>query len=249
MEVTSIDLGHASDEQVAALRDLASNHCVVLIRGQQAGAAELAAFGHRVAPVAIFEENQTVPGFSEVVQIGAVVNTTEIWHSDGTFRDLPPSYSILSGQVLPSAGGDTIFANQYAAYEALSPALQEALSRLKAVHEARYSYTRDRDGLHNVHPVVRLHPDTERPALFVNPLFVHRFDGMMEEESQGLLQYLFRRQVAPEFVYRHRWSHGDVLMWDNRCTLHYAVGDYAGEPRLMYRVQTKDGMPPVGSAL
>lgn len=140
-----------------------------------------------------------------------------------------------------------MFANQYVAYEALSSTLKRLLKTLKAVHEdhilaSAYGIA-DLDAKPSVHPVVRTHPESARKCLFVNPLYTMRFDGMTREESAGLLEYLNRHAVSPDFCYRHRWMPGDVVMWDNRCTLHYAVHDHGDEERLLYRTTITGDRP------
>lgn len=169
------------------------------------------------------------------------------WHSDVSFRQRPAMASILYAIEIPPVGGDTLFASMTAAYEALSPGLKAKLRGLRAVHDfavqAHQSYSPDViesgdfDG-HNryVHPVVITHPESGRRALFVNPGFTAQLEGFSPEESRALLEYLCRHATRPEFVYRHRWQPNDLLIWDNRCLMHYAIADYEGRgERYMHR--------------
>ena len=185
------------------------------------------------------------------------------WHSDFSFLDEPPSYTLLYALELPALGGDTLWASQYAAYEALSPGMQRLLDPLRAIQTAWPHGTRgpapstavsrsigmarndpsaDREVLH---PVVRVHPVTGRKALFVNPVYSQRFEGMSEEESRPLLQFLFQHATRAEFSCRLRWAPGTLTIWDNRCLLHMALNDYDGSRRLLHRT-TVAGERPVG---
>lgn len=163
----------------------------------------------------------------------------EFWHADITFMAPPASVSLLQSLVLPPVGGDTLFANQHLALDALSPAFRATLEGLRAVH-LYPGMSEDATGAMAVHPVVRRHPRTGRDALFVNPAFVQRFEGMTVAESRPLLQQLFEHQVRPEFTCRARWSPGMLLLWDNRAVLHYAMNDYFGHERTLQRVTSME---------
>ncbi len=185
------------------------------------------------------------------------------WHSDFSFLDEPPSFTMLYALELPDVGGDTLWSSQYAAYDALSPAMQRMLDPLRAVQTGwphgtkgpsasvavsrsvvmtRNDPSADREV---THPVVRVHPVTGRKALFVNPVYTQRFDGMTEAESRPLLSFLFEHATKPEFTCRLRWTPGTMAIWDNRCLLHLAVNDYDGSRRLLHRT-TVAGEIPVG---
>jgi taurine dioxygenase len=185
------------------------------------------------------------------------------WHSDFSFLEEPPMGSLLYGREIPSHGGDTLFASMYAAYEALSPGMRAMLDGMNAVHTGkpygvqgvpkdlrvsrsikmeRNNPEADRETLH---PVVRVHPDTGRKALFVNAIYTHRFADMTAAESKPLLDFLFAHAIQPEFTCRLRWAPGSLAMWNNRCTMHYAVNDYDGQRRLMHRI-TVAGERPAG---
>jgi taurine dioxygenase len=166
--------------------------------------------------------------------------------------------TMLVAREVPPAGGDTLFASQYAAYESLSPAMRELLATLHAVNSsalADVSRTRE-DRLRDAgdadagrvytatHPVVRTHPETGRKALFVNVAHSARFAGMTEEESRPLLRFLFQHQVKPEYTCRFRWEVGSLALWDNRCAQHNPVNDYHGHRRVMHRI-TLEGDTPV----
>lgn len=167
------------------------------------------------------------------------------WHSDVSFRKRPAMVSILYGIEVPALGGDTIFTNMTMAYETLSDAMKRLIEPLRAVHHfagasnAAWSHEQvslqDLDGTNTAeHPVVRVHPDTGKKSLFVNPGNTAYLSGFSPEESQALLAFLYDHAIRPEFQYRHRWAPRDLLIWDNRCTLHYAIADYT-EDRYMHR--------------
>jgi taurine dioxygenase len=188
----------------------------------------------------------------------------EGWHSDNTYLERPPLGSCLHAIEVPEYGGDTLYASQYAAYEALSPGMKKMLDGLKAVHEPHsYAsgilegyYERNRAmklrndavmeaalKLSTEHPVVRTHPETRRKALYVNAAYTVRFKDWTEEESRPLLEYLYRHCVRPEFTCRFRWSKGALAFWDNRCVQHNPVNDYHGHRREMHRVTAQGDRP------
>jgi alpha-ketoglutarate-dependent taurine dioxygenase len=148
--------------------------------------------------------------------------------------------------VIPEAGGDTLFASQYLAYETLSEGMKRLLQELRGWHGgaklAAYSGIKD-SAAPQSHPIVRTHPETGRKGLFVNRLYTYCIEGLTEAESWGLLDFLFDQGCRPDFTYRHQWAPGDVIMWDNRCTLHYAVHDYGEEPRVMHRTTIAGDIP------
>ncbi len=176
-----------------------------------------------------------------------------LWHSDWSFQESPPSATVLYAVDTPPVGGDTVFADGYRAFAALSPTMQRMLEGLQAVHSAAPSYgpkglfARD-DASRTmqivvsaeaeqtqVHPLVRRHPLSGRPALYINHVYTLAIVGLHAEESRALLEFLFRHMTRDEFVYRHRWRDRTLLIWDNRCVVHYADGGYEGHQRLMYR--------------
>jgi taurine dioxygenase len=182
-----------------------------------------------------------------------------IWHTDTAYLEVPPMGTLLMAEEVPSYGGDTIFANQYLAYESLSEGMKKVLNGLKGVNssaKADVSKTReDRvkdstpakgqpESYESIHPVVRTHPETGRKSLYVNTAHTARFDGWTEKESEGLLKFLHEHQVKVEFTGRWQWRNGDIAFWDNRCMLHNPVNDYQGYRRGMLRI-TLEGDRPV----
>jgi taurine dioxygenase len=185
------------------------------------------------------------------------------WHTDFSFLERPPVMSILYAEQVPDAGGDTIWASMYAAYAALSPGMQRTLDRLNAMHSGHvYGAARPPTGIatstsieisrnnpeadaERAHPVVRVNPHTGDKALYVNPVYTTRFEDMAEEESRGLLDYLYAHCTRAEFTCRFRWARGSIAVWDNRYSMHLAINDYDGHRRAMYRTSTA-GERPVG---
>ena len=209
-----------------------------------------------------------VPGHPDHPEIlvldGAQGGRNARWHTDVTFMPAPPAASVLVGDVMPAFGGDTMWADTRTAYERLSPAVQAAIDTLEAVHRISplaywgepFDTALGRDDAQRlfddaakvppvIHPVVRVHPVTGRKNLFVNPGFTTHIVGMSRIESDGLLRLLYEHATQPELVLRHRWRAGDVVIWDNRATMHYAVDDYGAAQRCMRRVTIR-GTTPVG---
>jgi taurine dioxygenase len=190
-----------------------------------------------------------------------VLNFANAWHSDLSYLPAPPAYTLLHAWEVPGHGGDTVWSNQYLAYETLSSGLKATLDELDAVHSAGMAYGtgglldqfKDFTSMaiapspdayaEHVHPVVTVHPVTGRRALFVNPVYTTRFEGWSKEESQALLAHLHRHSINENFTCRLRWSVHTLAIWDNRCTMHNALNDYAGVRREMYRTSVQGSIP------
>ena len=263
-EVSGVDLSkELSDGAVKALRAAWLEHLVLFFRDQPVTPAQFLAFARRLGePV----EYPFVKGLDDVPEIIPVlkleheqINFGGVWHSDTTYLDVPPMASMLVAREVPPAGGDTLFANMYLAYDTLSDGLKRTLEGLNGVAssaKADASRTRE-DRLRDSaradakkeyvasHPVVRVHPETGRKALYVNVAHTIRFDGWTDEESAPLLAHLFRHLTRPEFSCRFRWQPGSIALWDNRCTQHNAINDYHGHRRSMLRI-TLAGDTPAG---
>ena len=237
-EVVGVDLAALDDETSLAIRRAFLEHGVLVFRDQDLTPEAHKAFGRRFGALHAHPVAKGVEGHPEILLLenrGKDRTITEVWHSDVTCERRPPAISILHARVLPEYGGDTMWANQYLAFERLSVGMRRMLSGLRAVHRAFE--------LEAVHPVVRTHPETGRKALFVNAGFTRCFEAMTEDESRPLLRYLVEQATTPDLCYRHRWSPGDVAMWDNRCVMHFAVHDYGDEQRVMHRVTVQGDEP------
>jgi taurine dioxygenase len=192
-----------------------------------------------------------------------VLNFANAWHSDLSYLPAPPAYTLLHAWDVPDHGGDTVWSNQYLAYETLSSGLKATLDGLDAVHSAGMAYgtgglldqVKDYTSMaiapsedayaEHVHPVVTVHPVTGRRALYVNPVYTTRFAGWTKDESAALLAHLHRHSINENFTCRLRWSVRTLAIWDNRCTMHNALNDYSGVRREMYRTSVK-GTAPAG---
>lgn len=262
--VHGVDLSRATDDQVRAVRAALAEYKVLFFSGQHALHPDSqVALGRRLGEVT--ESHPVVPGVDqEHPEIYALDSATggfaDVWHTDVTFVRRPPLGSVLRAVVLPPTGGDTQWADLELAYRSLSEPLQRLADQLVAVHDGTREfgyYLAQREerttwegeefrALVPVeHPVVRVHPETGRKGLFVNPGFVSHIQGVSDAESRYLLDLFYAHITKPEHVVRHRWSVGDVVMWDNRSTAHYANRDYGDQRRVMHRI-TLRGDAPVG---
>jgi taurine dioxygenase len=260
--VTGVDLSKPiSDAVFQAIHGAWLRHLVLVFPGQRLDPAAMVAFSRRFGELDDFENQVTHrdPEFKEVMtltnrlqngQQSKTYNAGQNWHTDQSYALRPAKATCVHCIEKPSVGGDTLFANMYLAYETLSPKLREFLDGLEAVHDASLIEGLDKRGPDVVaefkrknppvvHPAVRLHPESGRKALYVNER-VRQFVGLSEAESRPLIKFLCEHSVAPRLVYRHYWSVGDLVIWDNRCLVHMAVGDYdPSEIRHMLRTSGK----------
>ena len=266
-EVHGVDLSQPlGDETFEDIHNALVDHQVIFFRDQDITEDQHKAFGRRFGTLNIHPRYEPLEGPPEIFPIRKDPEHKRIvgesWHHDLTHLPEPPMGSILYALEVPPVGGDTMFASQYAAYEALSDGLKELLDGMHAVHDNRIqspkvSAARNeertsklREDLSEeeepecVHPVVITHPDSGRKALYVNRIRTHRFVDMTEEESKPLLEYLFEHSYKPEFTCRFRWRKGSIAFWDNRVVMHKALNDYPGYKRYMNRV-TVNGARPV----
>lgn len=266
-EITGVDLTRpVPDAILAEVKAAWARHGVVAfpdqllgLEAQEAFTEQMGGFGHDpyVKPMA---------GHPNVLELRRepdekATNFGAGWHSDWSFQEAPPAATLLHSKVIPPVGGDTLFVDACRAYEALSPVMQAMLAPLRAVHSARQSYgtkgvfakdtqkrtmeiivSEDADSA-LTHPLVRTHPVTGRKALFVSPVYTVGIEGMTPEEAKAILGFLFAHLTKDEFIYRHKWREQMLLMWDNRCTMHFAEGGYDGHLRLMHRTTVKGDTP------
>lgn len=260
-EILGLDLSHSPSEAVCArLRAALGEHLVLFLRDQRLDLAALKRATRIFGPLLRVPYVEPAPQDPDVIAVlkeaeeGGISVFGGDWHSDFSFLERPPAGSLLYGVEVPPYGGDTLWANQVKACETLPDDLKALVNGRRAVHVGapygvahapdetvatsrsikmrRGDPAADRERLH---PVVRRHPTTGRRALFVNPIYTTRLDGLSEEESRPILERLYRHATRPEFTCRFRWAPGSLAIWDNRMTLHYAINDYDGHRRLMYR--------------
>jgi taurine dioxygenase len=250
-----------SDALIAEIRKIWLEHGVIFFRDQPLDSAAYLAFAKRFGEVVEYPFVKGLPDFPLIIPVLKLPhekhNFGGVWHTDTTYLAEPPSATMLIARELPPVGGDTMFASNYAAYEALSEGLKKTVDQLVAVNssaKAAVTHSREdrlgdsasskgREELNSQHPVVRTHPETGRKALYVNPGHTVRFVGWTEEESAPLLDYLFAHQVRPEFTCRFNWTVGAIALWDNRCVLHNPINDYHGHKRLLHRITLKGDIP------
>lgn len=253
-EIHGLDLcAPLSDAAFRALESALIDHKVIYLRDQKLTTAQHVAFGRRFGELEV-HPFRTEGEFPEIMVLDNhqdnPVLSTDVWHSDTTFRARPTLYSILRCLQMPDQGGDTLWADMAAAYDGLSETLKSMIDGLEAVHDFknfRVLFSEnddDREKLRRmeelypnpVHPVVRTHPVTGRKILFVNPQFTLRLVGMTDRESTALLDLLYQQAQVPEYQFRLRWRPGTIVLWDNRSTQHYAANDYFPNRRHMERV-------------
>jgi taurine dioxygenase len=249
-EVTGIDVRKMSDATFEEVRQAFVDHRLLVIKDQDLTPDELMGFGERWGQLLVHPLTPHIEGHPPVQAIentGKKATLNEHWHTDMSFEARPPKMTMLHAKEVPALGGDTAFADQHAAYDSLSDGLRKVLDGLNAVHAssdfARIVGKDPKAAPRAVHPVVRTHPDTGRKALYLCRAFTERFEDMTRSESRGLLEFLFERSVRPDFTWRQRWSAGDLVLWDNRSLLHYAIHDHGDQPRLLHRITVQGEVP------
>jgi taurine dioxygenase len=250
-----------SAAQAAEVRKALLDHQVIFIRNQNLTADQYMAFARAMGEPIEYPFVKGLDGYPHIIEVKKLehekVNFGGIWHSDTTYLEEPPMGSMLLSREVPPYGGDTMFANQYLAWEALSDTMKKLLDGLVGLNSsarADVSKTREdrikTDGKAEApkeylaeHPLVRTHPETGRKALFVNVAHTAGIQGMTQEESTPILEFLFRHQVKPEFTCRWSWEPNAIAFWDNRCAQHNPVNDYHGFRRIMHRITLKGDRP------
>ena len=264
VEILGIDVGVTLEAGVISeIRRLLADRGVVFFRDQELTPEQHKAFGMQFGPLVSNPVYDHVAGHPEIMPVVKEAhdryNIGDTWHSDMSYMEEPPLGSILYALEVPPCGGDTLWTNMSAVYEALPAAMKEMLAGRRALHSDRFLTERlqernagrstrlreDRVGkeLSALHPVVRRHDESGRPALYVNYPFTWSLEGMSREESLPLLNQLIQHATRPEFCCRFRWQKGSLAFWDNRCTMHYACNDYQGYRRAMHRITIAGGRP------
>ncbi|MDP6705320.1 MAG: TauD/TfdA family dioxygenase [Alphaproteobacteria bacterium] len=264
-EIGGVDLKAPLEDAVfGEIHQAFLEHLVVFFHGADLAPGEQREFAARFGAPNRYPFAQGVDGHPDVIEIVKMEEETENfgggWHSDTTYLERPPKATCLQAKVVPPVGGDTLFANMYLAYEALSAGMKAMLEGLVLQNSAslkgRNPVTRfgfqamagqnedKAEETYAEHPVVRTHPETGRRALYLNRLHSRAFKGMTETESAPLIDYLCSHAVKPEFTCRFTWGVGSIALWDNRCAMHNPINDYQGQRRVMHRI-TIEGERPV----
>ena len=253
------DVRSLSDSQLAELRHAICEHLVVFLAHQSLSPFEQVEFSHRLGPAADSPFIEPSPDHPEVIKVlkeardGTSLNFGGAWHSDFSFQPAPPSFTVLHAIDIPPYGGDTVWSSMTAAYDYLSPQQKEEFANFSAVHTARDAYSPKMQQIHSglssmnivcdesandihVHPLVTTHPETGKKVLFFNRAYVRDLVGTVDEaETKKLLDWLHLHTTDAKFTVRHKWSNGDLAIWDNRSTQHYALNDYVGFRRELHR--------------
>ncbi len=265
-EITGVDITDLDNQTFDAIYESFNKHSVVVIRDQHLTPEQHVAFSRRFGKLMIhvlkdelLEEHPEIYKLSNVVKDGKAQgrpNAGQYWHSDLTYEETPSKGSVMHALEVPESGGDTMFSHTAAAYEGLSDAMKAFLEEKTAIHEFRHAYEKFTKRIPGTvpipeeafaarppveHPVIRTHPETGRKCLFVNPGFTVRIKELSFDESDAVLEHLYRHMTKPQYFYRHSWQTRDVVLWDNRSLMHCAVGDYAPEQRRhMHRTTIMD---------
>ena len=259
-EISGVELDKPMrPEIVSEINAAFLDYLVIVFRDQSLTPHQLLDFSSQLGEPMEYPQTKGLPECPLVTPVVKLENETVnfggVWHSDTTYLDRPPKASLLYAIEVPPAGGDTIFSNQYLAYETLSDGLKKTLSSLVGVNTsanpdmaATRKHRQADDGvslkvLQAAHPAIRTHPETDLKALYVNAAHTSHFEGWTEDESRPLLDYLSKHQVQPEFTCLLHWKPGTLTVWDNRCTQHYPMNDYHGHKRVMHRLTLAGDVP------
>jgi alpha-ketoglutarate-dependent taurine dioxygenase len=258
-EIRGVDCADVDDDTIAAIRAAWLEWLVVFFPDQSLDDEQQIAFAERFG--AVIEGHPIEPtsdAHPEVQPIDSDRGRTNFWHTDVTFMPRPPMASMLRAVSLPAVGGDTMWSSTRAAYDALHGPLREFCDGLVAIHHDASYAARVANGESNLwdgaklerldpveHPVVRVHPETGRRALFVNPGFTRGVRGIPGAQGADLLRLLYKHMTQPDFVVRYRWQPGTIAFWDNRATMHFGISDYGDDRRVMHRVILR-GDTPIG---
>jgi len=265
-EISGVDLAGIDDNRTwSEIHRAFLDHLVLVFRGQELSLDDIMAIGRRFGEPTFYPFVKGIdshPHIFEVIKEAEDVrNFGGAWHSDSTYLERPPLATLLYAKVTPSHGGDTLFANQYRAYEALSDGMRQMVDGLSGVNSASLKRSGGRASYHGVlkgmplrnvqevenyeatHPVARTHSQTGRKALYVGRGHTIRLKDMTEDESEPIIDWLAEHAARPEFTCRVRWEPGTLTVWDNRCVQHYAVNDYSGQRRVMQRLTVGPEVP------
>lgn len=261
--ISGIDLNQLTDETLSLIKSALLKHQVIFFRNQDLQTSSQVNLAKSFGSLHIHPVFPTVPNVPEVIVLDSHetdLRDNELWHTDVTFSKTPPLGCVLRAVKIPPSGGDTLWASGTAAFDALPSDIQNKIKGLTALHDIRLSFPQERFGgvseeekarLEEIyrknppvsHPVVRTHPDTGKPILFVSEGFTSKIEGLPEDEGKELLDFLTQHAVKEEFHLRWAWQEGDAAIWDNRCTQHKALFDYGDAHRIMHRATVNGDEP------
>lgn len=261
--IDGVDLNQLNDDTLQQIKDALLKHQVIFFRNQDLQTNAQVQLARSFGSLHIHPVFPTVPDVPEVIVLDSHqtdLRDNELWHTDVTFSKTPPLGCVLRAVKIPPSGGDTLWASGTAAFQALDVDTQEKIRGLTAMHDIRLSFPQERFGgvseeekarLEEIyrknppveHPVVRTHPETGEPILFVSEGFTSHINGLPEDGGKALLDFLTQHAVKEEFHLRWQWREGDVAIWDNRCTQHKALFDYGDAHRIMHRATVNGDEP------
>ena len=270
-EILGVNLERLNEAEFSTIRDAFHRYGVIVVRDQQLTPEAQLTFSRRFGTLEDqLNAHYTVPGYPEVLVLSndlkdgkpiGLIDGGDFWHSDSSHRDRPSMATLLYAVKNPKHGGDTEFADMVAAYGTLPGAMQARIAPLKAIHavsklknkrvtvsprrpDGQDFYERQKALPDQIWPLVRTHPVTGKKALYLSPRFTIGIEGLAQEQADALLDELFAHQIRPEFVYRHRWCDGDLVMWDNRSVIHRATGGFSyPDVRTMHRTVVAGDRP------
>jgi taurine dioxygenase len=262
-EINGLDLSQPLDKAtVAEIHQALLEYQVLCFRGQNLSLDQELAFAQYFGEIDTYPFAKPIDGYPTIVAVtkepGTHNNFGGVWHTDSPYQANPPKATILYGVDIPKSGGDTMFANLYAAYDALSDGMKQLIEQIKGTYSAACVHASKGlrigdivrihddeviDRLENLHPIVRTHPETGRKVLFISRVHINNFENMTMDESKPLLDFLAEHAAQPQFTMRLRWSVGTVVICDNRCVTHIALNDYPDERREIHRIVLKGDRP------
>ncbi|CAI0913067.1 Alpha-ketoglutarate-dependent taurine dioxygenase [Serratia rubidaea] len=255
LEIKNIDLRNLAQEGIARLKEYLYEKKLLVIREQHLNHDAYLAFAEKLGSIAKYPFSDGIPGYPQIVQIKKnpeqTKNFSGMWHVDSTYLDAPPDITMLSAEVTPPLGGDTVFSNTTLAFDKLSEKFQQLLVNLECNYISDlHDQDRTKHLLANnekrtfkaIHPAIKKHPITQKSSIYVNQEHTHSFVGMSREESLPVIDYLTGFIKNSEFTLRVSWQKGTIVLWDNRAVQHHAVNDYTGHLRIMHRITLNDSL-------
>lgn len=249
-EITKINLSDLSKDDMVKIQEYFLDHSVIVFKNQNLDPEDLKNIANLWGGASTHPVFKGIEGYPEIIEIrnyGEKYHTNAHWHSDVTFEEDPPDATLLYSIEVPKEGGDTLFSSQYLAYDELENDLKSSLAGKKAIHSNLGVLMLSGGDTKNAktveHPIFREHPETGKKALYVTEAFVKEIKDMNSKESQKMLEYLYKHASKEEFIYRHKWSDGDLVIWDNRSVQHFAEHGYGNQTRTMRRLTTLGSKP------
>ena len=249
-EIKDLDLTNFNEQESNQIKNSFLEYSVLVFRNQMLNPEQLKSISTLWGEPLVHPVFKGIDGHPEIIEIknfGEKYHTNAHWHSDVTFEDSPPDATLLYSIVVPDEGGDTLFSCQHLAYNDLDSKLKSDLANKVAVHSnigvLMLSGQDPKNAKTVEHPIFRSHPETGKKAIYVTEAFVKEIKGLESEDSQKILQTLYEHATQEKYIYRHKWSKGDLVIWDNRSVQHFAEHGYGDKERTMHRLTTSGSKP------